>query len=416
MASAPELDRHLRPRIQEALADTPVVVLNGPRQAGKTTLARSLCSAGFRYLSLDDAATLLAARQDPTGLVRGLDRAVIDEVQRAPELMLALKQAVDSDRRSGRFLLTGSADLRTLPRVADSLAGRMEVLTLLPFAACERESNSGRWLDQVFSGAMPALQGGDPAADTGQALVERVLQGGYPEVIARATVARRQAWLRQYVQALLSRDVRDIASIEKLDQLPRLLQALALMSGQLTNINQLAGQLSLDHKTVSRYVGIFEQLFLIRRLPPWLGNPLSRIVKSPRLHFLDSGLLAHLQGVGTAQLERDRSRFGALLECFVVSELFKLASWSEEPAVLLFYRDKDQREVDVVLEAADGRLVGIEVKAKASLQGSDLSGLRRFAGLAGERFHAGIVLYDGVETLPMGERLWAAPLATLWRG
>jgi len=415
LASTPALERYLRPRIQEALADTPVVVLNGPRQAGKTTLARSLCSDGFRYLSLDDAATLLAARQDPTGLVRGLDRAVIDEVQRAPALMLALKQAIDNDRRPGRFLLTGSADLRTLPSVADSLAGRMEVLTLLPFAASERAGSAGHWLDQVFSGDIAGLPAVNPATDTGPALVERVLLGGYPEVIARSSVRRRQAWLSQYVQALLSRDVRDIASIEKLDQLPRLLQALALMSGQLTNINQLAGQVGLDHKTASRYVGIFEQLFLLRRLQPWLGNPLSRIIKAPRLHLLDSGLLAHLQGVGLAQLERDRSHFGALLESFVVSELFKLASWSEEQVQLHFFRDKDQREVDVVLEAGDGRLVGVEVKAKASLQRADLGGLHRFAALADERFHAGIVLYDGEQTLPMGSGLWAVPLGTLWR-
>lgn len=415
MAPTAELPRLLRPRVQEALLDTPVVVLNGPRQAGKTTLARSFTSNSFRYLSLDDPATLLAARQDPAGLLRELDRVVIDEVQRAPEIMLALKQAVDNDRRPGRFLLTGSADLRTLPSVADSLAGRMEVLTLLPFAGCELEGSGGRWLDDVFSGRIPSLPAGVGNADLGPALVERVLQGGYPEVIARPTQRRRQAWLRQYVQALLSRDVRDIASVEKLEQLPRLLQALALMSGQLTNINQLAAQVGLDHKTTARYVGIFEQLFLLRRLQPWLGNRLSRLVKSPRLHLLDSGLLAHLQGVGTAQLEQNRSRFGPLLEGFVVSELFKLASWSELQPQLLFYRDKDQREVDVVLECPDGQLVGVEVKAKASLQRGDLNGLQRLADRAGDRLRSGVLLYDGLETLPLGPGLWAVPLATLWR-
>ena len=400
--------------MEEALADTPVVLLNGPRQAGKSTLANSLDNRGFRTLSLDDAATLLAAQEDPSGFVRNLDRAVIDEVQRAPELMLAIKQAVDRDRRPGRFLLTGSADLRTLPSVADSLAGRMEVLNLLPLAACELEGSPGRWLDLVFAGDIPCLQGVDQASECSALLEERVLRGGYPEVVARPTPRRRQAWLKQYSQALLSRDVRDIANIDKSEQLPRLLKALALMAGQLTNINQLAGQIGLDHKTVSSYVGIFERLFLLRRLPPWTGNCLSRIVKSPRLHFLDSGLLAQLQGLERGQLAKDRSRFGALLEGFVVAELFKLASWSEVEPQLLFYRDKDQREVDVVIESTDGRIVGVEIKAKASLQRGDLVGLKRLATLAGDRFLAGLVLYDGQETLPMGPQLWAVPIATLW--
>ena len=408
------LERRLTPRIQEALADTPVVLLNGPRQSGKTTLVTSFASHGLRLLSLDDAATLASAWLDPTGFVRSLDRAVIDEVQRAPELLLAIKQSVDRDRRPGRFLLTGSADLRTLPAVADSLAGRMEVLTLLPLAACELENSSGLWLERVFAGEVPRLAAADPTAFCADALIERVLLGGYPETVARSTARRREAWLRQYSQALLSRDVRDIASIDKLEQLPRLLRALAQMAGQLTNLNQLAGQLGLDHKTGAKYVGVLEQLFLIRRLHPWLPNRRSRIVKTPKLHFLDSGLLAQLRGASLASLQRDRAAFAPLLESFVVSELYKLASCTEADLQLLSYRDRDQLEVDVVIENGAAQVVGVEVKAKASLQVGDLVGLRRLAAWAGDRFLAGFVLYDGIETLPLGPSLWAVPIATLW--
>ena len=409
------VERRLAPLIQEALADTPVVLLNGPRQAGKSTLAATYGDRGFRMLSLDDAATLASAREDPTGLVRSLDRAVIDEVQRAPELLLAIKQSVDNDRRPGRFLLTGSADLRLLPSVADSLAGRMEVLTLLPLAGCELDGAAGQWLECVFSGDIPRLPSGNRAIETGEALVERVLRGGYPEAVARSTVRRREAWLRQYAAALLSRDVRDIASIEKLEQMPRLLRALAQMAGQLTNLNPLAGQLLLDHKTAAKYVGVLEQLFLIRRIQPWGSNRLARIVKSPKLHFLDSGLLSHLRGADTAALKRDRTAFGPLLECYVVSELLKLASWNERDLQVLSYRDKDQREVDVVIENAAGQLIGVEIKAKASVQPRDFAGLHKLAELSGDQFIAGLVLYDGNETLPMGHGLWAVPLATLWR-
>jgi len=396
------------------LADTPVVLLNGPRQAGKSTLAGTFGDRGFKMLSLDDAATLASAREDPTGLVRSLDRAVIDEVQRAPELLLAIKQSVDNDRRPGRFLLTGSADLRLLPSVADSLAGRMEVLTLLPLAGCELEDAAGHWLECVFSGDIPRLASGYQTLETGAALVARVLCGGYPEAIARSTVRRREAWLRQYAAALLSRDVRHIASIEKLEQMPRLLRALAQMAGQLTNLNQLAGQLLLDHKTAAKYVGVLEQLFLIRRIQPWGSNRLSRIVKSPKLHFLDSGLLSHLRGADAEALQRDRTAFGSLLECYVVSELLKLASWSERDLQVLSYRDKDQRVVDVVIESGAGQLIGVEIKAKGSVHPRDFAGLRKLAELSGEQFIAGFVLYDGNETLPMGPGLWAVPLATLW--
>lgn len=402
--------RHLKPRVDEALTDTPVVLISGPRQAGKTTLVRQFVDKRRPFITLDDATTLASARNDPVGLIRGLSGAVIDEIQRAPDLLLAIKQSVDENRQPGRFLLTGSANLMTLPAVADSLAGRMETLTLLPLAACELTSTPGQWLASAFAGKPLSTT----RSQVGSQLVERVLRGGYPEALARTTPRRREAWLRQYIQALIQRDVRELASVEKLDQIPRLLKALAHMAGQLCNFSQLGGQVGLDSKTAGKYLAILEQMFLVRRVEPWSVNRLNRILKTPKLHFLDAGLLATVAGLNAAGVAQDRTRFGAILESFVYAELLKQTTWMDADIALYTYRDKDQVEVDVVAEDAAGRTVGIEVKSKASVNPGDFAGLRRLASLAGKRWTAGVVLYDGADIRPMGDRLWAVPLSSLW--
>ncbi len=406
--------RHLRRRVDEALRDTPVVLVNGPRQAGKTTLVQQFAGGRRRYLTLDDPGTLLSAQEDPVGLVRSLDRAVVDEVQRAPGLLLAIKQAVDADRRPGRFLLTGSANLMLVPGVADSLAGRMETLTLLPLAGCEIHGGKGRWLDTVFAGSPPRAAAATALRNSGGVLTRAVLGGGYPEAVARIDARRRATWARQYIDALVQRDVREIASVEKLDQLPRLLRVLAAMSGQLCNFTEVGGQVGLDSKTAAKYLAIFERMFLLRRVAPWSANRLSRIVKTPKAHFLDSGLMSSLTGLTDAVVARDRTRFGPALESHVFGELLKLASWSDDDYDVLTYRDKDQVEVDFVVENRASHVVGVEVKAAASVSRDDFAGLRRLATLAGQKFAAGVVLYDGVETLPVGVDLWAVPISTLW--
>ena len=402
--------RRIEQRLAEALLDTPVVLLAGPRQAGKTTLVRQVAAKGLRYLTLDDELTLLAARADPVGLIRSLDRAVIDEIQRAPQLLLAIKKSVDEDRRPGRFLLTGSANLMALPLVADSLAGRMETLSLLPLSQTEIEGRSANWIDQAFAGHL--LKANSLAL--GDALTERVLRGGYPEAITRVSAKRRMAWARQYVDALIQRDVLDVAGIDKLDLLPRFLSALAQTAGQMCNYSQLAGQVGLDGKTAARYAGVFETMYLLKRVDVWARNRLSRVVKTPKLQFIDAGLLAMLMNLGIEEVRRDRSRFGQVLETFVFGELLKHTTSADGDYQLLYYRDADKVEVDIVIENAAGQLVGVEVKASATVKASDLRGLRKLAALAGDQFKMGVLLYDGAETLPLGDGIWAAPLSSLW--
>lgn len=394
------------------MKDTPVVLLSGPRQAGKTTLVRQASEPGRKYLTLDDATTLLSAREDPVGLIRQQGRVVIDEIQRAPQLLLAIKQSVDNDRQPGRFLLTGSANLLTLPTVADSLAGRMETLTLLPLSQSEVQGTSTNWLDEIFSDRIP-LTG---ALATGNELIERVLRGGYPEALTRRDGRRRSAWFRHYIDAIIQRDVRDVAGVHKLDELPRFLRALAQTAGQMCNYSQLGGQIGLDGKTAARYIGIFEQVYFLRRVDVWARNHLSRVIKSPKLQFIDSGLLSTLVNLPADVTRVDRARLGHVLETFVFSELFKHQTTADGDYRLMYYRDIDRHEVDLVVENASGDLVGIEIKAAASVNTADLKGLKKLASLAEGHFKMGIVLYDGADTLSIGDRLWAVPLSTLWSG
>ncbi|MBK8973480.1 MAG: ATP-binding protein [Hahellaceae bacterium] len=403
--------RTIEPHIAEAQQDTPVILLAGPRQAGKTTLVKKIAEQqNLRYLTLDDELTLLSAHRDPVGMIRSLDRAVIDEIQREPQLLLAIKKSVDEDRRPGRFLLTGSANLMALPTVADSLAGRMETLSLLPLSQSEIESSSANWVDSAFSNRIlqPSL------LSVGDDLVSRVLRGGYPESLSRKSDKRRVTWARQYIDSIIQRDVRDIANIDKLDQLPRFLSALAQMAGQMCNYTQLGGQVGLDSKTASRYISIFEQMYILRRVDVWARNRLNRVIKTPKLQFIDSGLLATLLDLNLDQIQQDRTRFGNVLETFVYSELLKHTTTADGNYRIMYYRDADKVEVDFVIENGSGKLVCIEVKAAATVKDSDLRGLKKLANLAGNQFLMGVLLYDGKETMPLGNGIWAAPISTLW--
>lgn len=404
--------RFVRSRVEQALDDTRVVLLAGPRQAGKTTLAKVIAQSDRPYATLDNATTLAAAQSDPTGFIRGMDRAIIDEVQRSPALLLAIKESVDIDPRAGRFLLTGSANLMALPTIADSLAGRMEVIDLLPLAQAEMavQARPSRLFESLFAGRAPALS----ELLTGERLLEAVLAGGYPEALTRKTWGRRQDWYLNYVDALMKRDVREVAAIEQLDQMPRLLRALAVRAGQLVNYVDAGSAIGLNSVTTKKYAGILEHIFLIRTLPPWHNSQLPRLIRSPKLHFVDAGLLAALLNITPDVALRERVRFGPVLESFVVSEAMKIAGWSDERLEFSHYRDKDQAEADLVIEDRNGRVAAIEVKASATVIGSDFKGIRRLAEAVGDRFAGGYVLYDGDQVVPFGERLWAVPLSCLW--
>lgn len=402
--------RFIESRASEALSDTPVVLIVGPRRAGKTTLVRKMEESNRTYITLDDQTVLDAAQADPVGFIRGLDLATIDEIQRAPELLLAIKKSVDEDYRPGRFLLTGSANVLTLPRVADSLAGRMETIQMLPLARAEIEGVKPTFLEHLFHGLFKAI----PDAIVGDDLVKLVLLGGFPEAIGRETERRRQDWARSYLTSILTRDLRDIADVEKLTELPKFVRLLAEHSGQLVNYSQFGSAINVSHKTGQRYVGLLEQVFLVSTLQPWYTNALKRITKTAKLHFLDTGLLATTRGLTFDKVKADRGLIGALLETFVFSEVLKLMTASGMRLSPYHFRDQQMREVDIVLERDDGMIVGIEVKASATVRSSDFGGLRTLAEACGKRFAYGVVLYDSTDVVPFGDRFAAVPLSSLW--
>ncbi len=402
--------RFIERRAEEALSDTPVVLIVGPRRAGKTTLVKKMGEAGHTYITLDDQTVLEAAQSDPVGFIRGLDRAIIDEIQRAPDLLLAIKKTVDEDYRPGRFLLTGSANVLTLPRVADSLAGRMETLQMLPLARAEIEGRTPTFLERLFERKLQNQR----KVIVGDDLVDTVLLGGFPEAIARESERRRQAWARSYLTSVLTRDLRDIADVEKLTELPKFVRLLAEHSGQLVNYSQFGAGINVSHKTGQRYVGLLEQVFLIATLAPWFTNTLKRIAKTAKLHFLDSGLLASTRGLTFARVKADRGTFDALLESFVFSEVLKLITASDLHLTPYHFRDRNMHEVDIILERDDGMIVGIAVKASATAKPGDFSGLRVLAEACKDRFAFGVVLYDSTDVVPFGDRLAAVPLSCLW--
>jgi len=404
------LYRIAKARVEEALAESPVVLVKGPRQSGKTTLVRMFERAGRGYITLDDETILSAATSDPVGFLRGLDTVIIDEVQRAPALLRAIKKTIDEDRRAGRFLLTGSADLMTLPVVSESLAGRMETVALYPLAAAEVLGSQPSFIDGLFTGQMPDIA----RTIVGDDLVEMVLTGGYPEMQRRRTPRRRAAWVRDYVDALIQRDVRDISEIERFDELRHLLRILPHYAGQLVNLADLGRNIGLDAKTVRRYLGLLEQLFLIRRIEAWHRNDLKRLVKSPKLAFIDAGLLATLRGMHIDGVRADRTAFGGVLESYVFGEILKQTAWTGDDIRIAHFRDKDGMEVDLVLENANRQCIGLEVKASATVRAEDFRGLRKLADAAGAGFAAGYVLYDGDTIVPFGETLFAVPLSILW--
>jgi predicted AAA+ superfamily ATPase len=412
-APAQLLDRHARARVEEALGDTRVVVVLGARQVGKSTLVQKIADerGAMPVLTLDDQATRTAAGQDPTGFVADLSTPVVlDEAQRIPDVLLAIKQRVDDDPRPGQFLLTGSANILTAPKIADALTGRAEYVRLHPFSQGELRGRLEWFIPTLFEGSFPQLNG----APVGRkAYAPIVAAGGYPEAVRREP-HRRVRFFDSYLDTIMRRDLRSIAALADSANVRRLLQALASVSASETNFERLSRSLGLANNTLRSHADLLETLFLIRRLPPWSGNLFARAIKAPKTYVADSGLLTYLIGGDARRVEKDPDVGGSVFETFAAMELVRQADWEDDPVNLYHYRDRDQREVDIVIERRDGSVIAVEVKAAASVSRSDLRGLRYLRDKLGERFIAGAVLYTGPNTVPFGDRLAAVPLCGLW--
>lgn len=406
--------RRLAARVRAALADTPVVIVNGARQTGKSTLAQQLIAEGHpaAYLTLDDAVVLSAARGDPTGFIAELrGPVVIDEVQHAPELFPAIKAAVDRDRQPGRFLLTGSADVLLLPRMAEWLAGRSEILTLWALSQSELARSQGTFVDGMFAKDLPSVLG---AADLRGDVLRRAVAGGYPEVVARTAPERRRAWFSSYVTTILQRDIRDVSEITGLTAMPRLLSLLAARSMSILNMAELSRAAEVAHRTLVRYVALLETIFVVQRIPAWSGNIGRRLIRHPKVTLNDTGLLAHLLGLDAERFASDPTLAGPLVETFAAVEIAKGIGWSHAQPRLHHFRSGSGEEVDLVLERADGTIVGIEVKASSTVEERDLRGLRALAAATKRKFRRGLVLYTGRQSVPFGSEFWAVPMTALW--
>ncbi|MBO3747036.1 ATP-binding protein [Streptosporangiaceae bacterium NEAU-GS5] len=407
--------RRARQMALEALADTRVVVINGARQVGKSTLAHEIVAAtpGARELYLDEAAVRSAARQDPDGVVHHGSLLLIDEVQRVPELLLSIKREVDRDPRPGRYLLTGSARLLDLKDLPDSLPGRSETIELWPLSQGEIDGQPDRFVDAAFRDG-PGLK--IPRFTPRRAdYLARAMRGGYPEAVHRPTARRRARFFDSYISDLINRDVRQISDIERPADMRRLLNVVAGRMGGLAVIDNMSSDLGLPRTTVKRYLDLLELIYVIRRIPAWSSNATSRAVATPKLLMVDSGLGAHLGGLTLARVTDVTVPVGPLVENFALGEIARQLTWTEEPVRLYHYRDRDGVEVDGVLERASGEIVALEIKAAETVRADDFRGLQHLARRLGDRLIAGFVLYAGSETLPFGDRMRAVPLAGLWQ-
>lgn len=407
------IERHVRDRVDAALGDTRVVVLLGARQVGKSTLVDQIARerGNFVLRTFDDQATREAAQQDPTGFIAGLATpAAIDQVQRVPDVLLAIKQRVDRDRAAGQFLLTGSANILTAPRIADALTGRAEYVRLHPFTQGELRGTRETFIATLFAGQFPQLS--DRPIGRG-AYAPIIAAGGYPEAIQR-TPGRRVRFFESYLATIMERDLRSIAALSDGANARRLLQAIATVSASELNFQGLSRDLGLANNTLRSYADLLETLFLIKRIVPWSGNLFTRAIKAPKAYVADPGLLAYLVGANEQRIATDLPLGGSLFETFAASELLRQADAEDDPVQLHHYRDRDQREVDLIIERRDGSVIAIEVKAAASINARDTRGLSYLRDKLGTRFIAGALLYTGPNTLPAGDRIAAIPLSGLW--
>ncbi len=407
--------RYIASPILEALKDTPVILINGARQTGKSTLCRQLVEAGGfngQIMTMDDPTTLSAAQADPLGFLQNLSpHAIIDEVQRAPELFLSIKKLVDENRKGRRLILTGSADVMTMPQVGDSLAGRIEIHQLWPLSQTEIRGKRSKFLHTLIAanGRFQSHKNNWPD------IVAAIRAGGYPEALQRETEGRKAKWFESYIGAVLQKDIRNLANIEGLTQIPNILQLIGTRVGSTINLSDIARLSGVKNTTLQRYMALLEHVFLIMKIPAWTPNKEGQFVKSPKVFLNDTGLLCHVRGESVDSLLANRTTTGAFLENFVVMEIIKQLSWSELFLKPYHFSVQSGAEVDLVLEDRKKQLYGIEIKSTASVGQSDFKGLRRLAEMTGKKFQRGIVLYGGEHMVGgFGENLQAVPISAVW--
>ena len=394
--------------VADALADTPVVIVVGPRQCGKSTLAMRF-GEGREYVTLDDPVFLAHATENPADfLLAHPAPLIIDEIQRAPGLFLLLKLMVDKNRKPGSYILTGSANVLLLPKVADSLAGRMEIIDLQPLSQGEIERTTTNWVDSVFSDLI-SLQ----TSQTPTSLEDRIVRGGYPEPAQRAA-KRRDPWFQSYIRTLLDRDVRDLANIDGLTQLPKLLRLLAARAGTPLNLSGLSRETNLPHTSITRYVDLLKALYLIRTVPAWSADAEVKLARTPKAYLVDTGLACHLNQIDEKQLSRSGDLRSAMLETFLANELLRLIQTAEVSADLFHLRTVKNKEIPFLIEARDGRIVAIDFQDQAAPSPQSIERLNYVKEVVGDNFHRGIWMHTGTDAKALTSDIHAVPISCLW--
>ena len=405
--------RKITPKLLDALTDSPVVLLHGARQTGKSTLLKNIIESEFkaRYLTFDDPGLLSAAQNNPLEFLSSYnENLALDEIQRAPGIFLAIKNLVDKDRKSRSFLLTGSSNVFLLPKISESLAGRIEILNLFPLAQSEISGSKFNLTDEILNKEF----GVSGLHFSKENLIEKIIKGGFPEMLSRKDRSRQEAWFKSYLTTILQRDVRDISNIDKLNDLPKLLRIFSARAGTLLNFAELSRSSSIPQTTLKRYIFLLEAVFLIYILPAWSGNLSKRLIKTPKIYLADTGLLSHLTAFEPGKIVRDPLLWGRVLENFVMMELVKLSSWSKFILSLYHFRTSSGQEVDFIIERNDGMLIGIEVKATSKINNDMFNHLRILSNETKNKFLRGIIIYTGSEIIPFSKNLFALPVNLLW--
>lgn len=403
--------RNIKPLIEKAITRSPVVLITGARQTGKSTLVKEIGEGkNYKYLSFDNLQILQAAKTDPIAFISNLTKPVIlDEVQRVPEIFLTIKEDVDNNRINGRYILTGSANPLLIPNLGDSLTGRIEIIQSMTLSQGELLNITENFIDTIFSNKLPP----EPKKLSKEEFYKKILTGGFPSMQNKSE-EDQEFWMENYIGTIIQKDIKDLANIEDITRLPNLLRYLATMAGSLVNVSEISRKSQIPSTTLHRYLTLFQTLFILDIQTSWSPNLGMRFVKSPKLYLLDSGLLSYLLGINLERALSNPILMGPVIENFVVNELNKQATWNKTKVKVYHYRTPTGQEVDIVLEDRAGNVVGIEIKSTEMVRSSDFNGLKYLNERVGDKFIKGIVLYQGSEYVPFGKNLIALPINSLW--